>query len=168
MREYQRRWRKDNLDKVRGYYEARKPKHIAYQRAWVKRNPDKVRQADIKFRQNNRKRVSEIQVKSKSRQSDAQKLLNRAFHRIHRFGLTINQYLDLLITQDFRCALCGQEPHEGHRNRRSLDGFVIDHDHDTGKVRGLLHPNCNVGIGLLQDSSEVLRRGAEYLEKSGK
>ncbi len=162
---YQREWRKRNLEKSKGYYRARKDKHIAYQRAWAERNPDKIVAADKKFRQNNPHRVKEILAKSRSHRSDAQKLLTQAFHRIHRMGLTLNQYLDLLIQQDFRCGLCGGLPVDSHPKRKSPDGFVIDHDHATGRVRGLLHPNCNAGIGLLQDSPEILRRGAEYLER---
>lgn len=165
-REYLREWRKRNSDKARGYYEARKTKHIAYQRAWAKRNPEKVREAQANWRRANPERVSETQVKSKANQSDAQKLLNRVFARIHRFGLTLNQYLDLLVQQDFRCAVCGRVAADTHGSRQSLDGFVVDHDHTTNQVRGLLHPNCNVAIGMLRDDPAALRRAAKYLENN--
>lgn len=164
-RVYQQEWRKANLDKVRGYYEARKNDHNAYSRAWAKRNPEKVWHSQTCWRRANRKRVSEIQAKSRANKSDARKLLDRTLRRIHKFGLTLNQYLDLLITQDFLCAVCRQPAlPNSHNGRRSLDGFVVDHNHATKRVRGLLHPNCNVAIGLMQDSPSMLRQAARYLE----
>ncbi len=42
--------------------------------------------------------------------------------------------------------------------------FCIDHDHATGKVRGLLCHNCNVAIGLMKDNTDLLKKAAEYLE----
>lgn len=167
-REYLRQWHKAHPEKNREYKERyyinHKDKHIACQKAWAKRNPDKVRAVQDRWRRDNRKRVNEIQAKSRANKSDARRLLDRALSRVHGFGLTLNQYLDLLLNQNFRCAICKQPATAGHGSRRSLDGFVVDHNHDTGRVRGLLHPNCNAAIGLLQDSFEMLRRAAEYLE----
>lgn len=42
--------------------------------------------------------------------------------------------------------------------------LCVDHNHTTGKIRGLLCAQCNVCIGMSHDSSEVLRRLAEYLD----
>ncbi len=164
-REYNREWRKRNRDKLRGYYIARKTERNAYQRAWAKRNPDKVYAAQQRWRRDNPDRVKEAVAKSRANKSDARKLLDRAITRAHRFGLTLNEYLDLLIAQDFCCAVCTKPPFDGHGSRRSLDGFVVDHDHDTNKVRGLLHPNCNVAIGLLQDSVDNAHGAWKYLRK---
>lgn len=44
--------------------------------------------------------------------------------------------------------------------------FVIDHDHNTGLIRGLLCDKCNTGLGLLRDDPGLLRRAIRYLEKS--
>jgi hypothetical protein len=63
------------------------------------------------------------------------------------------------LDQEGRCAICGDELSE--------DAFRIDHNHQTGKVRGLLCISCNTGIGLLQDSPEVLSSAAEYIKKHG-
>lgn len=43
----------------------------------------------------------------------------------------------------------------------------VDHDHQTGKIRGLLCNNCNRAIGLLKDSSDILYKAAKYIEKGG-
>jgi hypothetical protein len=55
-------------------------------------------------------------------------------------------------------------PHEapGHAHRHRLH---VDHDHVTGKVRGLLCNTCNVALGALQDSEELLIKAAGYIAR---
>lgn len=62
-------------------------------------------------------------------------------------------------SQDYRCAICGT--HDENTTR----GLVIDHDHDTNKVRGYLCEPCNRGIGFLRENTEVLAKAIEYLDK---
>jgi hypothetical protein len=64
----------------------------------------------------------------------------------------------MLIQQSGRCAVCG-EPLIGPREP------VVDHDHKTGIVRGLLHGSCNSGIGLLKENPIILERAADYLRQ---
>lgn len=69
-------------------------------------------------------------------------------------------YQELLIikeSQDYRCAICNV--HEENESK----ALAIDHDHDTGRVRGYLCMKCNRGIGFLQDSVEILTKAIEYL-----
>lgn len=73
------------------------------------------------------------------------------------FGITLDVYNLLLERQGGVCAICGAAK-RGDRN------LVVDHDHDTGSVRGLLCGRCNMGIGLLDNSVEHLRAAADYLE----
>lgn len=80
-----------------------------------------------------------------------------------RYGLTLDQYAELLRKQRGVCAICG-EP-ETLVRKGTLCQLTIDHDHTTGQVRGLLCNNCNRAIGLLKDSPEHLRTAAEYLER---
>ncbi len=94
--------------------------------------------------------------------------VNRVEHeslmrRFREHGLTLDQYHAIVEKQDFCCAICGEVPTDNCGG--SHDGFHIDHHHVTGKVRGLLCGTCNVGIGMLKDSSEVIIKAAEYLER---
>lgn len=67
----------------------------------------------------------------------------------------------MAVDQDGRCAICSTtEPGHGHVV------FVVDHCHQTGKVRGLLCRNCNAAIGLLGDDPKVLRVAAVYIERN--
>lgn len=75
-----------------------------------------------------------------------------------RYGITTEQYEAMLVSQRGLCAIC-REPQEGNRQ------MAVDHNHETGKVRGLLCDRCNRGIGLLRDSPLVLRAAVDYLEQ---
>ncbi len=73
------------------------------------------------------------------------------------YGLTQDEFDAMVLAQGGCCAICG---------RQSEGKFNIDHDHDTGNVRGLLCGPCNRGIGLLGDSAETLQRAVAYLERT--
>ena len=78
-----------------------------------------------------------------------------------KYNLTIADYDQLLLNQGNSCAICsGTET--GHLGR-----FVVDHDHVTGKIRGLLCWSCNVGIGHLKDNPKILVSAANYLTLNG-
>lgn len=66
--------------------------------------------------------------------------------------MTEEQTTEILTRQT--CDACGQP--------RTTE-MHIDHDHATGSVRGLLHPNCNVGIGQAADNAELLHQWSTYL-----
>lgn len=74
-----------------------------------------------------------------------------------RYGITEQDYSDLFDKQEGKCAICDTDYGVSTRN---LD---VDHDHETGKVRGLLCNNCNRGLGHFQDSVSNLQRALFYL-----
>ena len=76
-----------------------------------------------------------------------------------KFGMTPNEYEAMLDLQGGRCAICQTDKPGG----RNADYFNVDHDHLTGEVRGLLCAKCNMAIGGLKDSPEVLLRAHHYL-----
>lgn len=73
--------------------------------------------------------------------------------------LTLAGYKRMYASQDGACAIC--------EAKREPMGLVIDHNHATGKVRGLLCNACNIGIGHLKDSPDVLEAALQYLEERG-
>ena len=81
-----------------------------------------------------------------------------------KYGITIEAYNDLLARQGGKCAICGQSEATIHSGHPRL--MAVDHDHDTGAIRGLLCNNCNRALGLFGDSLTVLRRAVEYLSTS--
>lgn len=78
------------------------------------------------------------------------------------YGITLDDYNKMFSIQSGCCDIC--KTHQSQL-KRPLD---VDHNHDTGEVRGLLCSNCNTGIGLLKDSSEILTLAIKYLEKNNK
>lgn len=78
----------------------------------------------------------------------------------HRYSLEPEHKATLLDRQNGCCAICG------YRFEQKVGDMKVDHDHDTGAVRGLLCDKCNRGIGMLQDNPEFLCNAAEYLSKS--
>jgi hypothetical protein len=77
------------------------------------------------------------------------------------YNITLQQYDEMLLEQDSVCAICGSDD-PGHYGR-----FSVDHNHETNEVRGLLCNQCNVGLGALQDSPDILLKAAQYLLDKG-
>lgn len=76
--------------------------------------------------------------------------------KLARYGLTITQYDAMRLAQANRCAICDEES----------ASLVVDHDHSTGVVRGLLCHLCNLGLGHFRDRMPVLERAQAYLAKA--
>jgi len=79
-----------------------------------------------------------------------------------RYGITLEQYNEMVGVQGGRCAICNKLPKgTSHTSRR----LAVDHDHATNTVRGLLCGPCNTTIGLIEDRPELLDRMRRYLSK---
>lgn len=72
-------------------------------------------------------------------------------------GITEADYVRMFEEQDGACAICREPSPE----------LLIDHNHATGEVRGLLCHQCNGGIGLLKDSPDIMEAAIQYLEERG-
>lgn len=88
-----------------------------------------------------------------SRQRDPRKV--KSYNLMSRFGFDIETYDEILDIQGGGCAICGQQDEDEYLH--------VDHDHETGRVRGLLCGPCNRGLGLFADSQERLVKAAGYL-----
>lgn len=79
-------------------------------------------------------------------------------YRSRKYGLSEKAYFVLLARQEGKCGACNtpfsETPH-------------IDHDHETGQVRGLLCRGCNTGIGSFKENIHALQGAIEYLRKHG-
>jgi len=110
------------------------------------------------YQKNKERRLKEVAEYVKANPDKVEKWLLK--FRCKKYGLTVQQYLDLKIKQNNLCAIC-QQPNKSERC-----DFHIDHDHRTGKVRGLVCNNCNRGLGYFADNPIVLRLAASYLEQN--
>ena len=75
-----------------------------------------------------------------------------------KYSLSLDDYNYLVVTQSDRCAICLTDEKGRHGN------WSVDHDHETGEVRGLLCDPCNTGLGKFFDDADNLRDAATYLE----
>lgn len=110
-----------------------------YQKGRLESNPDLVREQW-------RKAQSKYDLSDKGRSKK----------RKYLYGLTQERYEQMLNEQEHKCAICTK-----------LKPLVVDHDHLTLQVRGLLCQNCNVGIGKLGDNLVGLKLAVQYLDKAG-
>jgi hypothetical protein len=78
---------------------------------------------------------------------------------VESYGITLDDYEVIRVKQEFRCAICGLHEQNNRHGR-----LFIDHDHDTGKVRGLLCNDCNTGVGKFRDNPMLLHKAAVYVE----
>lgn len=78
-------------------------------------------------------------------------------YNITRYGVSRDEVHRMKIAQHGLCKICGDPVRSGKR-------LVIDHDHTTGKVRGLLCHQCNIAIGHLSDSPDIALAAARYLQ----
>lgn len=126
---------------------------LAKKRAWRKANPEKTKAQDRRSKEKNRPAI--LQQKKEYKRNNMPRL--KSYFRKLRYGITQQQFDALLLQQNNGCAICGRgfgdkTPH-------------VDHDHATGKVRGLLCKSCNTAIGLLGDSEEGVRLALSYLQR---
>lgn len=82
---------------------------------------------------------------------------------ISLYNITIDEYEILLASQQNKCAICGTNDPKSP-SKKSRDYFFVDHDHSSGKVRGLLCFHCNTGLGQFRDSLDTLKLAVNYLE----
>lgn len=83
----------------------------------------------------------------------------RNYNLKFKFGITSEDYENMLLSQGGKCAICYTDQSQFTKR------LAVDHCHESNKVRGLLCSDCNRGIGLLKDDSELVSRAAEYLRK---
>jgi Recombination endonuclease VII len=136
------------MDRHKRYYAADPDKHKKRSAEWKRNNRDRVRANDAAWRAANPERWALTRGKA---------ALN---HRCKKYGITSDEYHAMLSNQRKACAICrGDSPGTNH-------DWHIDHDHDTGKVRGLLCHHCNTALGHARDNPAILRAMIDYLNRS--
>lgn len=82
--------------------------------------------------------------------------VNKNRRLLRKYGITQDGYEQLLASQGGVCVIC-KSPPSGDRL------MPVDHDHDTGAIRGILCHPCNIGLGMFRDNPETLAAAIEYL-----
>lgn len=143
MKEYHKSYREKNKDRID---ELRKK--------WTKENPDRVKKSSKRWADANKEKISSYN----KLKYDPDKQRVRKYKRL--YGITIDEYNAMFEKQEGRCAICQST------DTAKGEFLCVDHDHKTGKVRGLLCHDCNTGIGKFKDSVHLLKVTINYLEES--
>jgi len=106
------------------------------------------KKARAKYKEENRERFAEVSRRKQLK---------------FKYGITLEEYNEILQKQNNACAICGTTENNVTGKNRGWN-FAVDHDHETGEVRGLLCNQCNRGLGMLGDTVESLKKAIQYLE----
>lgn len=90
---------------------------------------------------------------------NGKKLYHRNRNLIKLYGITLKEFDEILDRQNGLCAVCNGTAEKSKYNR-----FHVDHDHATGKVRGLLCHYCNITLGMVNDNPDTLQKLINYLK----
>lgn len=82
-------------------------------------------------------------------------------HIQQKYGITAEQYAALLAEQNGGCAICERPETALRKGKTRL--LCVDHEHETGRIRGLLCSDCNRAVGLFKDEVRLLTRASHYL-----
>ena len=146
QREYQRNYFVKNKDEIRRKGRERHSKH---------KEEDAIRSK--KYRDEHKQQRSDYGKKYRLEHKNQIKEKNRVGHLKRKFGMTLEDYNLLFEIQKGQCAICG-------RHQKELkQALSIDHNHDTGEIRGLLCHECNETLGYAKENTEILANAIIYL-----
>lgn len=83
------------------------------------------------------------------------------------YGITLHDYNEMALKQNFTCQICKKGSTEVDKKYNRVRKLVIDHDHKTGKIRGLLCGPCNRALGGFSEQMETILAAIVYLNKYG-
>lgn len=166
-------YRKNNKEKIKEYY--KRPEVKERRKEYNQRPNVKVKRKEQSKKYNQRPNVKikkreysqrlEIKEKKKEYYQNNKNRIKEWDLKRH-YGLNIKGYNKLLKQQGGVCAICRNK--EISKQNKKIKFLSVDHDHITGKNRGLLCKNCNTAIGSLSDDVLILQKAIEYLKKHKK
>ena len=130
-----------------------------YMKEWRAKNPEYMKAYMRDYRVKN---GDALRVNDKARGKLRSSLARRREWLKGKYGLTLGQYLEMAEAQGHACPLCERICAKSE-SRES--GLHVDHDHKTGKIRGLLCGQCNKLLGKLGDSLEGAEQFVERLRR---
>lgn len=156
---YYKNWRKKHKQKIKisnkKHYENNKKERLSKCKIWRENNKEKLKiyfQKDYKINKHKR----DISRKE-WRMKNPEKLRSRKIE--NRYNITMEQYNKIFDKQHGRCAICNEHQSE------LKSALGVDHNHKNNIVRGLLCHRCNMAIGLLRESIELLNNAKKYLRR---
>lgn len=131
-----------------------------YQKQYYKDNREKIlkRQKENakEYRKNNSEKIKKYNVEYDKKNS----LKRKGSHIKRNYGITLEEHNLMFNKQEGKCKICGR-----HQNEIKIP-FAVDHDHTTGRIRGLLCHKCNQGLGYFNDNIDLLMKAINHLKNN--
>lgn len=162
--ESQKRYYAKNRDKINKISRESRRKLYAI-------NPEKIKEANKRYIIENKPKIQNARKLYRLKHGEELRLKSREYAKTHKeerkdyvlkktYGITLGEYRVLSESQNDVCAIC-EKPQEIKRGKN----LFVDHNHDTGKVRGLLCTYCNVALGYLREDVIVMEKMIKYVKK---
>ena len=162
QREYKERSRQKNREKLnekkKQYRLENKESIKKYKEQYRLENKERISDRQKQYHLQNREKLKE--KRKQYRLENRDKIKHNQLKR--KYNITLDDYEKTLQDQNGSCAICFVKVEEQKNNV-----LVVDHNHLTGEVRGLLCSNCNSAIGLLKERQEVIQNALKYLYEKG-
>lgn len=115
----------------------------------------------------NRSEASKEQQRENSRNWKKNNKLKRAIYQIKlKYNISWDEFMYLIEQQKYQCSICKLDLVLPGGIMNANNTAHVDHDHSTGKVRGLLCKNCNRALGFFKDNIDILESAASYLKEN--
>jgi hypothetical protein len=137
-----------------GYRHNCKACHSLAHKDWYAKNVDYEKARVKKWQQANSDRVNSVNRRRRQERSKEYRRKERASYLLRKYGITLRDYETLRMTQLGMCVIC---------RKIEWNRLHVDHDHQTGVLRGLLCGKCNKAIGLLDDDPALVHSAEAYL-----
>ncbi|MBN1183458.1 MAG: endonuclease VII domain-containing protein [Bacteroidales bacterium] len=142
---YYQKHKDEILKKSKERYADNKENRKEYQKKYYHSNIEKERKRSRQYHA-----LHQEEHKIRCRKNDLKR----------KYSITLEQYNKLYGEQNGCCKICGRH------SSKFKNGLAVDHNHRTGKIRGLLCNYCNRGLGKFSDSLEKLEKAVEYLKNN--
>jgi DNA-directed RNA polymerase subunit RPC12/RpoP len=167
-KEYNREYYDRNKDKIKELNKKYREDHKEERKKYYEEHKQEIKERNKKYRED-QSHKQEIKERNKKYREDHKDYMKKYVeshkeyiriktreYKLKKYGLTLSEFNAILLQQGYKCAICGK-PLE---NRKQAH---IDHNHKTGKVRGILCNQCNLLLGYAFDDPDILQNAQDYI-----
>lgn len=124
---------------------------------YYEKNKEEIKKQHKDFYKKNKERIIAMHMKYYHKNKEKMMEYKKEYHIKATYNITFEQLDKMLIEQKHKCLICDKSLIETRR--------CIDHDHKTGKIRGILCIECNSMIGFSHDNIDILKQAIGYLKR---
>lgn len=150
--------KRDRKEYARAYYLKNREKFLIEARQYAKDNPEKIAATKKRYYEKvmaDPIRKAEWEARAKAGHERRGPVHQRAYALMRDYGITLEEHDAMFAKQDGKCAICRCTRPDGCRMRSNY--LYVDHDHKTGKVRGLLCSACNTHLSSFENYEQEMR-----------